>query len=84
MNQTSWFGEKNVVAGLLAGFFGGKKKECYQGRSQEDARAPSLKKKMPGEGYRVKKAIRRVKDFLRWRAPPLENSWLCPCMLYKL
>jgi hypothetical protein len=26
MNQTAWFGEKNVVAGLLAGFFGGKKR----------------------------------------------------------
>jgi len=24
MDQAAWFGEKNVVAGLLAGFFGGK------------------------------------------------------------
>ena len=23
MNQGPWFGEKNVIAGLLAGFFGG-------------------------------------------------------------
>lgn len=27
MDQASWFGQKNVVAGLLAGFFGGKTKE---------------------------------------------------------
>jgi len=29
MNQAPWLAEKNVVAGLLAGFFGGKKKEYY-------------------------------------------------------
>jgi len=29
MDQAAWFGEKNVVAGLLAGFFGGKIKGYY-------------------------------------------------------
>jgi hypothetical protein len=27
MDQVPWFAEKTVVAGLLAGFFGGKKTE---------------------------------------------------------
>jgi hypothetical protein len=26
MSEAPWFGEKNVVAGLLAGFFGGKER----------------------------------------------------------
>jgi hypothetical protein len=29
MSEAPWFGEKNVVAGLLAGFFGGKKNKYF-------------------------------------------------------
>ena len=55
-----------------------------QGRSHGGCpRCPGtpLDKKCLEGGTGIKNTIHRVKDFLHWRALPLENSWLRPCYL---
>ena len=60
-------------------FINNEQKRIHQERSQGGCSRCSctpLGEKMPGGRYRAKKIIRRVKDFLCWWVPPLENFWL--------